>query len=267
MTDRPLVLNTRPRDQAAELSQALERRGFQVLEVPAVQVVPLEDLDLRPVLHRLCSGELAWTIVPSANAGRYLLDALERAGGSADDLARTRILCGSATATTLADRGLRATTALDRFSAADALRALDREPLEGRAILLPHARDGRDELAVGLRDHGADVVELVLYDTRPAPAETLRPAAAQLVEGQVAAVAFTSPSAVCALVEALAVLGHGPVDLLSKTSIVVIGETTADAVRASGLPDPRVAARTSVESLADAVAEAVAVPVAGARRP
>jgi len=37
---RVQVLNTRPREQAAELSRLLSQAGFDVVEAPAIVIVP-----------------------------------------------------------------------------------------------------------------------------------------------------------------------------------------------------------------------------------
>ncbi len=263
----PLVLNTRPAEQAAELTRALRRRGLAVLEAPTVEVQAIPPQNLSEVLSRLRHGHFTWTVVPSANAARFLVDALESAGATPAALSRTRVLCGAATAALLARRGVLAERTLERFSAAEALETLRSEPLEGQAVLLPRAREGRDELAEGLRDRGVDVGELVLYETRSTAAETLRPAAERLLARGVAAAAFTSPSCARGFLDSLRALGVDPPVALDGVALVVIGETTAAELRAAGLPEPTIAERTSVESLAEAAAAIVgraSVPPAGA---
>ncbi len=269
MTARPVVLNTRPEAQAAGLTQALETRGFAVLEVPVVEVVPLEPApDVAAILETLRHGGFGWTVLPSANAATFLLDALQRAGGGAADLGRTRVLGGTATARALADRGVRAAIGLPRFSAAAALRVLEGETRSSTTVLLPRAVEGREELAEGLRARGVRVRELPLYTTRRVPAERLCEAAARLRAGRIDLVTFTSPSTVRGLVDGLLDLGVEPSRVLADVPIVCLGETTATAVRAAGLPAPRVAALTGSASLADAALGAWCdARAAGAGRP
>src|SRR3954471_13825972 len=68
---RPLfgkrVLVTRPREQAAELSERLETMGAEAIEAPMIRVVPPEDFG---PLDEACAraGTFDWIIFPSANS-------------------------------------------------------------------------------------------------------------------------------------------------------------------------------------------------------
>ncbi len=260
--EAPLVLNTRPRAQATELTRALEAAGLRVLEAPTVEIVPAWTRErVAQALRRLRAGAYAWTVVPSANAARFLLDALGEVGGGPADLSRTQILCGAATGATLEARGVPPATVLHRFSAAAALRTLGGLHVVGGAVLLPRSRDGREELAEGLRARGVRVDDLALYETRPVPAAALRKAAAQLASGEVAAVTFASPTSVQGLLRAVQLLG-GDASCLSRAALVCIGETTAEAVRSAGLRVASVAGRTTAEALAGAAAR-VLLPADG----
>jgi len=114
---RPVVLNTRPREQAHELSRLLQAAGYGVLELPAIEIVPAWDARERArVIERVQAGAYAWVVLASPNAGQALLEAV-----GAATLARARVLCGTATARAL---GLDKAHTLSRFSAAAALEAL-----------------------------------------------------------------------------------------------------------------------------------------------
>ena len=230
----PLVLNTRPREQAAELSELLRQAGYTTLEVPAIETVPAWDAaELSAVLQRLRAREYTWAVFASRNAVRFFVAGLADVGGSADDLRHLNLLAGTGTADELRAHGLAPTRTLARFSAAAALACLRTED----HVLVPRAAEGRDELIGGL----AHVDAPVCYRTQPLPQTTLP---------QAAAVIFTSPSAVQALT------GHLP----DGAAIVCLGATTAQAARAAGLRVDRVAERTDLPSLVEAVTAALEVP-------
>lgn len=290
---QPLVLNTRPRAQAAALSACLRQLGLEPLEAPATRIVAAWSApSVAAVRERLRQGAYAWTVVPSANAARLLQRALDAVGGSAQDLASTRVLAGPATAEVLAMHHVRVERVLPRFSAAAALEALTASgptpgdpalaseltsgciqaapgsgkqgvapPSDARGsagVLLPGAAEGREELAEGLRQHGIRFEALPLYRAVAAPPASLAPAADRLRAGAVAAVTFASPSAVGAFVQGLRALGHDPGVLLRNVLIACIGRTTAEAIRRHGLAADAVAEQTTAASLAQAVAGTLA---------
>jgi uroporphyrinogen-III synthase/uroporphyrinogen III methyltransferase/synthase len=123
-----------------------------------------------------------------------------------------------------------------------------------RAVLVPRAAEGRPELVAGLVSAGAEVVAPVAYRTVPAPPEALAPLADLLEAGRVDAVAFASPSAVKSVAGAL-----GPrAGLLGRALLAAIGPTTAEALRAAGLPVGALPARYAAADLADEIAARLA---------
>jgi uroporphyrinogen-III synthase/uroporphyrinogen III methyltransferase/synthase len=118
-------------------------------------------------------------------------------------------------------------------------------------VLVPRPAEGRPELVDGLRAAGADVLAVEAYRTLPAAPETLAPLADWIEAGEVDAVAFASPSAVRAVVAALA----GRVTVLSRCLLAAIGPTTADALREVGLEPGARPERFAGRALAEAIAE------------
>ena len=229
---RLTVLNTRPREQAAELSRLLRAADFDVVEAPAIATQPAWDAaELDRVRGALVRGEFTWIVLPSQNAGSALVSELVQA----DD----RIVCGTSTAAGL---GLQHAATLERFSGASALEFLQHRLTPGQKVLVPHAAEGRDELIDGLRALGADVWAPVAYRTVP-----VADAATRLQQGGIDLVAVCSPSAVSAFAGAAS----------ADVPVVCLGQTTADAANAAGLRVAGVASQTTMVSLVAAI-EAVA---------
>jgi uroporphyrinogen-III synthase len=147
---------------------------------------------------------------------------------------------GPATLRALADAGIGATYpsgVIDGESLAHAI--VGARELAGKRVLVPRSETGRPEAAAILRAAGADVVEVVAYRTvaTPLDANALRDAAVCVV---------FAPSQVAALA------GH--VRLAdANIPFVAIGETTAAALRASGVI-VAVADEPTPEGIARAVA-------------
>jgi uroporphyrinogen-III synthase len=225
------VLNTRPLEQAAELSRLLSEAGFEVVEAPAIQIVPTWDVaELETVQADLTSGAFDWVVLASQNAGH----------GLEEQLRGTSVVCGTSTARAL---GLTPKIQLDKFSATAALEALRPLVRPGQRVLVPRAAEGRDELLDGLHALGIEISAPVAYNTAFVAASAQR-----LRDGGVDVVTVCSPSAVRSLAQA--------VD--AGSIVVCLGETTAEAARLAGLRVDAVAQRTTMGALVEAVRVALA---------
>jgi uroporphyrinogen-III synthase len=232
----PLVLNTRPLDQATELSDRLRAAGLSVVEAPAIAIAPAwEAATLERTRHDLRRGAFAWAVLSSQNAGRDLEHELRAQAGL--------VLCGSATAGAL---GLSCARTLERFSAAAALNALRPLVSGGQRVLVPRAAEGREELVDGLRGLGVDVFAPIAYRTVPcgAAAESLR-------RGGVDVLTLCSPSAV----------GSVASEVSEETLVVCLGKTTADAARRHGLRVDRVADTPNMAALLEGIQIALGLRV------
>jgi uroporphyrinogen-III synthase len=243
------VLNTRPRDQSAELSRLLAAAGFDVLEAPAIETVPAWDpAELRAVRDDLAAGAYEWVVLPSQNAGRLLLEELGHG--------HALLVCGAATAQAL---GATPAFALDSFSASAALALLRPLLRPGQRILVPRAVDGQAELSDGLVALGAHVHAPIAYRTVAVEPSTLVEATARLRNQEMNAITACSPSAINSL---LAALGR---ESLLMSKLICLGETTAKAARQAGLRVDGMAEKTTMASLVDAVVATVGEPPLAAR--
>jgi uroporphyrinogen-III synthase len=219
------VLNSRPVEQASELSRRLREAGFEPIEAAAIAIVPTWNrAELDAVRQELAMGGFDWVVLPSQNAGREL----------AADLHRARVVCGAATARGL---GLEATVAMERFSAAHAVDSLRAQIRPGQRVLVPRAREGRDELVDGLVALGVSVAAPVAYETVCIP-----DAARCLEAGGIDVVTLCSPTAARSVASAV-----------RDELVVCLGETTAAAARTAGLRVDGVARKTSMASLVEAI--------------
>jgi uroporphyrinogen III methyltransferase/synthase len=199
--------------------------------LPLIEIRPAGD---RGAVDRTLAESYDWAVFTSANAVRATLDrgvALR---------ARRVAAIGPTTARELLLHGIRS-EALDA-AVADAA---------GSAILLPRADIASDELPRLLRERGGQVTELIAYHTgtsSDAAAELRR-----LLARGVDVVTFFSPSAVRSFVAAAD-------RSLCGARVACIGNVTAAAARAAGLPVDIVAPEPTASALAEAIAETMEVP-------
>ncbi len=257
---RPLfgkrIVVTRPRDQAAELVEALEQLGATVVEAPTVRIVPPEDFG---PLDEACAAvrQFNWIVFTSANGVDAFFARME--AGPAD----VRALCGvklcaigPGTAERLARHGLKVDLVPPEYRAEAVIEALRATgDLAGQSFLLPRADIARELLAVELRQSGALVTEVTAY--RTVPVEIGRDGEPDiyrmLLDRQVNVVTFTSASTVRNFVR---LYGAEPIaDLLQPVAIASIGPVTAEAAQQCGIRTTIMPSEYTIPGLVKAIVE------------
>jgi uroporphyrinogen III methyltransferase / synthase len=219
---RPLhgrtVAVTRARPQASALAARLRELGAAVVEAPAIRTQLLDaELPDLSAFDLLC--------VTSPVGVDALFERLDAAGRDARALGGITVAAiGPGTARALAGHGIRADVVPERAVAEELVEALGDTPV-ARALIV-RAREGRDVLPDALRERGANVEVLALYETVAEPLEPETAAAASRADY----VTFTSASTVRFFLAAAGSL-DGP-------RIASIGPATSAALREAGLePD------------------------------
>jgi len=240
---RPLhgrrVVVTRARAQASGLAATLRDLGAEVVELPAIRIEPrLESEEVRAAAAAIGLYELV--CLTSPNGVRLLFEAIAAADLDSRALAGVTVAAiGPGTARALAKHGVIADVVPERFVAEALVEALAGVEIEGGRVLVARAAEARDVLPDALRERGAEVDVVSLYETvREAPD-------AEAIEAAQAAdyVTFTSSSTVTNLTEALG--DRFP----PGARVVSIGPVTSESARAAGLTVDVEAERHDVEGL------------------
>ncbi len=239
------VAVTRARAQASELAVRLRALGASVVEAPAIRVVPLDGA--APDLGRydlLC--------LTSPNGVELLFERLLGAGRDARALAGLHVAAiGPGTAAALERHGVRADVVPERFLAEGLVEALADLPV--RRALVARAAQARDVLPKALRDRGAEVDELALYETRREPLSAAQLAAVERADY----VTFTSSSTVHFFLDGGGRLGP-------RMRAVSIGPVTSSTLREHGLEPHVEATRHDIDGLVEALVEDAAAQAASA---
>jgi uroporphyrinogen III methyltransferase/synthase len=240
---RPLhgsrVVVTRARAQASGLAATLRGLGAEVVELPAIRVEPLiEREEVRRAVDSI--REYALVCLTSPNGVRLLFEAMRAAGLDARALAAATIAAiGPGTARTLAANGVLADVVPEKFVAEALVEALADVEVAGKRVLIARAAEARDVLPDALRERGAEVDVVSLYETvRERPSDEAVEAAQNADY-----VTFTSSSTVRNLLEALGDRFPG------SARVVSIGPVTSEAARAAGLEVHAEAERHDVDGL------------------
>ena len=246
---RPLhgrrVAVTRARAQASGLAARLRSLGAEVVEAPAIRIVP------RPIEGELARAieamaDYALVCLTSPNGAGLLFDALKATGQDARALAGATVAAiGPGTAAELSRRGITADVVPERSVAEALVESLEGVSVEGRKVLVARAAKARDVLPGALAQRGAEVEVAALYET---VAETLSPEARAGV-GRSDYVTFTSSSTVDMLLEALGSDDGVP----EGARIVSIGPITSATARERGLTVHVEAERHDIDGLVEAL--------------
>ena len=218
--------------------------------MPSIEIGPLNDYgELDRALASAGEASGRWVIFASVNSVEYVWERLRTLGKDARYFAGATVgAIGPATARALRERGIEPDFIPRRSVSEDVLAELSDLDWNGRLVLLPGSAIGRDALAVGLADLGADVRRVDAYrNVRP---EGIEARARTAFQRGIDVVTFTSSSTVRNLLD---ILGEDR-DLLDHCLIACIGPITAATAEESGLTVDILAAEHNVEGLADALA-------------
>jgi uroporphyrinogen III methyltransferase / synthase len=235
---RPLhgqvVAVTRARAQAGGLAARLRALGAEVVETPAIRIEPRAvDVPSPQGYSLIC--------FTSPNGVRLYFAGLD---GDARALAGAQVAAiGPGTAAELLHHGIRADLVPERFVAEGLLEALP--DVSGRRVLIARAADARDTLPDGLRERGAEVDVLALYDTVAEPLSGEQREAL----GRATHVTFTSSSTVRFFLD-----GGGSIGAARAVSI---GPVTSATLREQGIEPAVEAERHDIDGLVDAIVEDV----------
>ncbi|MCU1428123.1 MAG: uroporphyrinogen-III synthase/uroporphyrinogen-III C-methyltransferase [Actinomycetia bacterium] len=246
--DRPLfgrrVVVTRAREQASGLRARLESLGAEVVELPSIEIAPVDFV--LPDIARY-----GWIVFTSANGVAHFFDRGLLANGlDARGLGGVRIAAiGPGTADALSDIGVVADLVPERFVAESLVEAFPPPASAGERVLLARAETARDVLPEGLGKKGYDVDVLAVYRTLPAS-----PAAADLARvraGEVDAITFTSSSTVSNFCDTVGALDG------TQPLVVSIGPVTSQTARERGLEVSEEADPHTIDGLVDALLAAL----------
>ena len=250
------VAVTRARAQASSLLTRLRSLGAAVVEAPAIRIEPIDG-----PAPQLDGYDLV--CLTSTNGVELLFARLAAAGRDARALGGVRVAAiGPGTAAALRAHGVVADVMPEQFTAEGLLQALDTglagpqtpaglagppaRPWEGRRVLVARAAEARDVLPDSLRERGAEVDVVALYETVAEPLTDEQREAAR----QADYVTFTSTSTVRFFLQALG-------DARPQGRLVSIGPITSQALRDRGLEPHVEASRHDIDGVVAALLEDV----------
>jgi len=244
------VVVTRARAQASELVRRLSDLGAACLESPTIKVVPPEDWSpLDAAIDNL--GTYDWLVFTSVNGVSFFFERLYEKDNDVralKDVSTAAI--GPTTAKRLRDFGLKSDIIPETYRAESIVEAFKQEPMNGKRVLLPRAKEARSVLPVELRKMGAIVDEIAAYQTEQ-PRENVDVLIRRLEEGSIDLLTFTSSSTVRNF---KALLPPERFESLIKgVTVAAIGPITAETARELGFKVDIMAQDYTIDGLCEAI--------------
>lgn len=257
MSVRPKrILVTRAAHQAAKLSEQLRAAGFEPVEVPVLEIKPLESYDpLDAALRRIVDYD--WLIFTSFNAIPVFQVRAMDLGVDLRNLRLKIAAIGNATAQAVEQFLHLEVSVTPKEYVAESLIAALKDEAVGKKVLLARAAVARDVIPDRLRAAGSivDVVDAYQNATPEGAPEHLHLA----LEAGIDAATFTSSSSATHLAEVAQVAGIAfPFNCVKAISI---GPITSATLRGLGWPPEAEANPHDIPGLVAAVAKVLGQPL------
>ena len=240
------ILVTRARAQASEFADLLEANGAEVIQFPTIRIQPIT-IDSKDIP---APDKYDWVIFTSVNAVEIFYERLRENGKDVRVFGANKICAvGPKTVEALNDIGIQPDF-VPTHSRGSAI-AAEMENVSGKKILLPRAKIATADLPNGLRERGAHVDDVPLYDTVKVASENQDEIETDLLNGSIDLATFTSSSTVTNFLEMFP--AHIPETLLTDVQVAVIGSETQKTAIEQGIQVDVVAKKATIESLVEAI--------------
>ena len=241
------VLVTRPRQHISKTADLLRKKGAEVLELPSICTVPVEDNSrLYEAFEKLAAYQ--WIIFTSPVGVEIFFDEMERKEMDVRSLGQAKIaVIGEGTKKKLKEHHLLADFMPSVYDGETLGTELAKELQGDEKILIPRAEAGNKKLTELLEQTGAKVDDIATYTTCYEKSRLIDEKK-EFETGSVDCVVFTSASTVRGFVEGTPGLDY------TSVKAACIGKQTKAAADAYGM-QTRMAKKATIESLIELVEE------------
>ena len=241
------VLVTRPRQHISKTADLLRKKGAEVLELPSICTVPVEDNSrLYEAFEKLAAYQ--WIIFTSPVGVEIFFDEMDRKEMDVRSLGQAKIaVIGEGTKKKLKEHHLLADFVPSVYDGETLGTEIAKELQGDEKILIPRAEAGNKKLTELLEQTGAKVDDIATYTTCYEKSRLIDEKK-EFETGSVDCVVFTSASTVRGFVEGTPGLDY------TSVKAACIGKQTKAAADAYGM-QTRMAKKATIESLIELVEE------------
>jgi uroporphyrinogen-III synthase len=236
---------TRPAGQAEEAGKQIEEKGGVPYYIPAIEIKGLSNFEqIKKFIAEMLELQVDYVIFMSTNGVKYLFSAaqeLNQPSQLKEGLAGTFVIAvGPRTAEVLEkDYGVHVSLIPTKYSSEGLIESFGEGEVAGKKICIPRTSNATPTLTDKLRDMGADVEEIYVYESGLPVDESLKEKFYEdLTSGKIDAIVFGSGLSAKNIFKMLQekdsmVTLRGIVN--NKVTTVAIGPTTAEALKELGI--------------------------------
>ena len=248
------ILMTRDAHGNRVFAEKLAAVGAEPVDFDGIEILPVTGDETQKMLADLSAYD--WIVFTSANGVTHMFDALKAMGKDARHFGDAKVACiGRQTADKLKTFGICADFVPGAFTStalAKELNAFDN--LNGKKVLMLRSAIAPKDLPDALAESGSDLTDTAVYtvQAKTHDPEQIEAILAQIKNGEINAVTFTSSSTVEAFLNLI------PRELLiqNQVKLVSIGPATTTALEAAGLRVDLTASVHTIEGMIETMTEA-----------
>lgn len=242
------IIITRTRESASKLVEKLEKLGADCYEIPTIKIEPIKDEKVFQTLNKIYQYD--WIVFTSENGVKLFFKYLWEGGKDLRILGKAKIaVIGKSTQRVLEDFGIRPDLVPEKdYTQEGLVSAFSKLNIREKIILIPRAKEARDVLPEKLREYGAKVEVLPIYETKIC--EESKEELKKVLEEGIDIITFTSSSTVKNFFK---LLEENQKPLLKNVLFASIGPITSATLREFGF-EPHIEAKEyTIEGLIEAI--------------
>ena len=238
------VAITRPAGQAKEAGKLIQEMGGVPYYIPAIEIKALSNpAPVKRFIAELAKGQVDYVILMSTNGVKFLFSAaesLKQTSRLQNGLEKTFVIAvGPRTSEALKDYHVHVDLVPTKYSSEGLIEVFHDKDLVGRRIRIPRTSNATPTLTDKLKEMGADVEEIYVYESGLPVDEQRKDKFYQDLRGRkIDAIVFGSGLSAKNIFKMLS--EKAPMETLrgtlnGKVTTVAIGPTTAEALKELGI--------------------------------
>jgi len=220
--ENKIVYVSRSREQSPDEIRSLEENGARVIAFPTIRIDSIEDTSFIDEAIKNIT-KYNYVIFTSTNAVKFFSKRIKSLGKSIPDSLHV-ISVGEKTQKACNRNEIKVDSIPDQYSAKGVLQMLSSIGVSDSKILIPSSIISRDELAIGLKQLGAEVELIPIYSNSSIDDQEYFNERAEIINSKPDAFVFTSPSSFISYLKAAKI--EEAVEYFSNHVVAAIGNTT-----------------------------------------
>jgi uroporphyrinogen-III synthase len=221
------IVITRTIEQSRESATALTNLGANVIIIPTLEIVPPADWSKfdSVVAHPDKIDFIIFTSVHSVE----MFSKRCRELGALMNYNQTKVVAvGNKTSGHCHKNNINVNIIPKKFTAEGVIEALSKYNLKNKVVFIPRSAIGREELPMGLKDLGAIIKSVPVYNVAIPSGDNLKQSLKQLDSSHIDLFIFTSPSTFENFLQIADI--KNPFQYFSRYNVAAIGPTTKEAI-------------------------------------